>query len=85
MGSSLRRPIILTLNCNDLNYFSRVNNFSHKKKGWGGFMSEENKALCNDEAFDLLNKLIVYDPEDRLTCEEAMNHPYFEPVRYKIR
>lgn len=48
-------------------------------------MSEENKALCNDEALDLLNKLIVYDPEDRLTCEEAMNHPYFEPVRYKIR
>ena len=34
---------------------------------------------------DLLNKLLVYDHEQRLTCKEAMEHRYFDPVRYKLK
>jgi casein kinase II subunit alpha len=47
-------------------------------------MTDENKELCHEQALDLFNKLLVYDPEDRLTCEEAMKHPYFDPVREAI-
>lgn len=33
------------------------------------------------QVFDLLSKLLVYDHHARLTCSEAMQHPYFAPVR----
>ena len=58
---------------------------SNKKKGWDGFVNNENRTLCNDDAMDLLRKLLVYDHEQRLTCLEAMAHPYFEPVRFKLQ
>lgn len=31
----------------------------------------------SDSAFDLLNKLLTYDPAKRLTAAEALNHPWF--------
>jgi len=33
------------------------------------------------EAIDFLDKLLQYDHQARLTAREAMNHPYFYPVR----
>jgi casein kinase II subunit alpha len=33
------------------------------------------------QAFDLLDKILRYDHHERLTCAEAMAHPYFAPVR----
>jgi serine/threonine protein kinase len=29
------------------------------------------------EAFDLLARMLEYDPSARITCEEALKHPYF--------
>jgi serine/threonine protein kinase len=29
------------------------------------------------EGVDLLDSLLVEDPKDRLTAQEALNHPYF--------
>jgi len=34
------------------------------------------KNLTN-EGFDLLNRMLAYDPKRRITCKEALNHPYF--------
>lgn len=34
---------------------------------------------------DLLEKLLVYDHEQRLTCKEALAHRYFDPVRFKLK
>uniref|UniRef100_A0A671N1Y2 non-specific serine/threonine protein kinase n=1 Tax=Sinocyclocheilus anshuiensis TaxID=1608454 RepID=A0A671N1Y2_9TELE len=34
----------------------------------------------NPEALDLLDKLLRYDHQQRLTATEAMEHPYFYPV-----
>lgn len=31
----------------------------------------------SQEVFDLLDKLLQYDHQDRPTAKEAMNHPYF--------
>lgn len=31
---------------------------------------------ANPQALDLLAKLLTFDPSKRITCEEALNHPY---------
>jgi len=51
------------------------------KKQWSKFVTNENQHLCSDDALDLLSKLLVYDKADRLTPQEAMTHPYFDPIK----
>jgi serine/threonine protein kinase len=36
------------------------------------------------DGIDLLNQLLVYDPDDRLSAKEAMQHPFFDAVRETI-
>lgn len=40
-------------------------------------MQTENQHLVSPEALDLLDKLLRYDHQQRLTAAEAMEHPYF--------
>ncbi len=47
--------------------------------------TEECAALCSDDALDLVDKLLQYDHQRRLTAAEAMAHPYFEPIRLEVR
>lgn len=42
----------------------------------------KNVEKAHGTALDLLEKLLRYDHQERLTAEEAMRHPYFDPVRY---
>jgi len=53
----------------------------YPRQKWTKFVTDENKHLCPPEALDLLDNLLVFDHQKRLTCKEAMAHPYFEPVR----
>ncbi|KAL0484325.1 casein kinase II subunit alpha [Acrasis kona] len=50
-------------------------------KPWSSFVTKENQHLANDQAIDFLDKLLRYDHYERLTAQEAMQHPYFAPVR----
>ncbi|KAJ4960418.1 hypothetical protein NE237_020328 [Protea cynaroides] len=36
--------------------------------------------ILSDAGFDLLNKLLTYDPEKRITAEAALNHDWFREV-----
>ncbi|CAK9155810.1 unnamed protein product [Ilex paraguariensis] len=36
--------------------------------------------VLSDAGFDLLNKLLTYDPEKRITAEAALNHEWFKEV-----
>ncbi|XP_076940491.1 cyclin-dependent kinase G-2-like isoform X1 [Bidens hawaiensis] len=36
--------------------------------------------VLSDAGFDLLNKLLTYDPEKRITAAEALNHEWFREV-----
>lgn len=45
------------------------------------FVNEKNKHLVSADALDLLSKMLVYDKNLRINCVDAMNHPYFNPVR----
>ncbi|XP_055986214.1 casein kinase II subunit alpha-like [Sorex fumeus] len=47
------------------------------RKHWDCFVHSENQHLVSPEAFDILDKLLVYDHQSRLTAREAMKHPYF--------
>jgi len=53
----------------------------HTRKPWGKFINNENQHLVTPEAIDILDRMLRYDHQDRVTAEEAMAHPYFDPVR----
>jgi len=53
----------------------------HSRKPWKKFINPENKHLALPDAIDFLDKLLRYDQQDRLTAREAMQHPYFDPIR----
>jgi casein kinase II subunit alpha len=53
----------------------------HTKKPWKKFVTPENQNLAVNDAIDLLDKLLRYDPAERLTAREAMEHPYFAPLK----
>nr|GLL32658.1 cyclin-dependent kinase G-2 isoform X1 [Ipomoea trifida] len=36
--------------------------------------------VLSDAGFDLLNRLLTYDPEKRITADEALNHEWFREV-----
>ena len=50
-------------------------------KPWSKFIKSENQSLCNDDALDLLSRMLVYDHSERILPKEALEHKYFDPVR----
>jgi casein kinase II subunit alpha len=45
-------------------------------------------ATCpipDDDSMSLLAQLLVYDPDERLTAQQAMRHPFFDPVRARVQ
>ena len=64
-------------NNNNNNYYYNYyyNNNNHNN------MPDSNKHLAVEEAVDLVEHLLRYDHLERYTCQEAMAHPYFEPIR----
>lgn len=53
----------------------------HSRKPWKKFVTPENQHLAGADALDLLDKLLRYDPAERLTAREAMEHPYFSILK----
>eukprot|EP00049_Salpingoeca_infusionum_P017875 m.354747 g.354747 ORF g.354747 m.354747 type:complete len:345 (-) comp17092_c0_seq1:442-1476(-) len=50
------------------------------RKAWGRFINADNKHLATPDAIDLVDKLLMYDHQARLTAQEAMAHPFFADV-----
>ena len=55
---------------------NKIKNFT--KKEWKSFINSNNKYLINDEALDLLDKLLKFDQEERINAKDALKHPYFK-------
>ncbi|SCU81475.1 LANO_0B03224g1_1 [Lachancea nothofagi CBS 11611] len=52
------------------------------RRPWHRFVNDSNKHLSgNDEIIDLIDNLLRYDHQERLTAKEAMQHPWFAPIR----
>ncbi len=57
---------------------AKIKNFT--KKEWNSFINSKNKYLINDEALDLLDKLLKFDQAERINAKDALKHPYFKDL-----
>ena len=48
------------------------------------FVNEGCAELCSEEALDLLNRMLIYDHNERILAREALKHPYFDPIRSRF-
>jgi casein kinase II subunit alpha len=46
--------------------------------------SEANHPVLPRDGLDLLNKLLIYNHQKRLTAQQALQHPFFDPVRERV-
>jgi casein kinase II subunit alpha len=49
--------------------------------------SEANRAapaVLPRDGLDLLDKLLIYNHQKRLTAQQALQHPFFDPVRERV-
>ncbi|EKM83458.1 hypothetical protein AGABI1DRAFT_110117 [Agaricus bisporus var. burnettii JB137-S8] len=53
----------------------------YPRKPWTRFITQDNQRYISSEAIDLLDKLLRYDHQERLTAREAQGQPYFDVVR----
>ncbi|KAJ3675440.1 hypothetical protein LUZ60_004482 [Juncus effusus] len=62
------------------------NNFKEKlrllrsSRGRNPLMMFHSDSTLSQKGFDLLDKLLTYDPEKRIRAEEALEHPWFNEV-----
>jgi len=54
---------------------------NYQKLPWTRFITPETQQLASVESMDLLDKLLRYDHQQRLTAKEAQAHAYFNSVR----
>jgi len=47
-------------------------------------VTNRNKHRVNDEGIELLEKMLVYDKNKRITPKDAMAHSFFDPIRHLI-
>lgn len=40
------------------------------------------EGILDDQGIDLLSKLLCYVPEQRLSAEQALQHPYFDSIHH---
>ncbi|KAK2964315.1 putative Casein kinase II subunit alpha [Blattamonas nauphoetae] len=47
---------------------------------WEDHITDHCAHLTTPDALDLLDKLLQFDPSDRISCAEAIGHPFFDDV-----
>ncbi|OAQ67230.1 CMGC/CK2 protein kinase [Pochonia chlamydosporia 170] len=50
------------------------------RRPWSSFITPENESNVSDEVFDLLNRVLRYNPRERLSADEASFHQFFTMV-----
>ena len=55
-----------------------------KKRSWASLLNES-FPMPGEHGLDLLDKLLVYNHEDRLTAKQALEHVFFDPVRDRVK
>jgi len=55
----------------------------HKKRSLWVYRTEDNRHLIEESGIDLLEKMLCYDMQERITAKGAMEHPFFDEIRGK--
>lgn len=50
------------------------------RRGWDAFMGE--RLNVSRQGLDLLDRLLTYDHEERITARDALNHDFFKLYYY---
>jgi casein kinase II subunit alpha len=53
--------------------------------GWYRIVDGMKQAKIDDEAIDLMKKLLTIDHAERITAAEALDHPFFNQIRSEMR
>lgn len=75
------RKIKGQLKSNGRNLGVILNNYP--KLPWEAFITQSNDHIAKSEAIDLLDSLLLFDHEARITAKEALGHPYLSLVTKK--
>lgn len=52
--------------------------FPHVPEGTG---IQKQMTHTSPEAYDLVSKLLIYNPDNRITASQALKHPWFKELR----
>jgi len=58
------------------------------KRDWQHYSKSDMSSLCprlDQDGLELLSLMLKYDPSQRITAKNAMNHPYFNNLDERIR
>ncbi|EKG07969.1 casein kinase II, alpha chain, putative [Trypanosoma cruzi] len=59
--------------------------FKRMKKPWYIFVNDQCESWCDVHAVDLLDKMLRLDHQERILAWDAMQHPFFDPIRSALR
>ncbi|KAJ3449880.1 cyclin-dependent kinase [Anaeramoeba flamelloides] len=59
-----------------LQFYPEINKLKSKKNT----LSQHVKLAKSDLAYQLMSKMLLYDPKERITFQQALNHPYFSEL-----
>jgi casein kinase II subunit alpha len=55
-----------------------------QKRTWASLL-HESCPIPSEHGLDLLDKLLVYNHDDRLTAKQALEHAFFDSVRDRVK
>merc|ERR1711916_33437 len=52
-----------------------------KRRPWSYYTNPKHADKATSAGVDLVDKLLMWDHESRLTARQALEHPFFDPIR----
>jgi len=76
--------IFKVLGTPDEGVWKGVSGYKDYKENFPQWTGEGLQSVCPDlcaDGLDLLEKLLIYEPGQRMSAQKALNHPYFDDLK----